>query len=133
LGSTLHVLKIVRHGTIPTPSVWAVPIVDGGKNARCITEISPKCGFSKSYGSGHLCEHPDRERIVARTLAERKALDAAALKKLKKLARRPGRANRRLQMTAKDSGIVGVDAGNVRTINKKAGDRPANVELNAKG
>jgi hypothetical protein len=36
-------------------------------------------------------------------------------------------------MTAKDSGIVGVDAGKVRTINKKAGDRPANVELNAKG
>jgi hypothetical protein len=79
---------VIGAGAPDASKCRAVPIVDGGKNAQCITELSPKCGFSKTYGSGYFCEHPERERIIARTLAERKALDAARVEKLKKPARR---------------------------------------------
>jgi hypothetical protein len=67
----------------PDPSKCrAVKVVEGGQTARCISETAPKCNYSKPYGSGHFCEHPDRERIVQRTLVEKKKLEAARLKKL---------------------------------------------------
>ena len=89
----LAVVALAREGSALNPQIAAgapdpakcraVPIVQDGKTARCISETGHKCSFSQAYGSGRFCEHPDRNHIVARTLAQNKA-DAARLKKLKR-------------------------------------------------
>jgi hypothetical protein len=46
--------------------------------AWCLCNEGPRCRFSLSFGASFLCEHPERERIIARTLGQDQGDRAAA-------------------------------------------------------
>jgi hypothetical protein len=45
------------------------------KLTRCLTEHPGKCPFFVRVGHAWFCKHPQRERIIARTLAEQPPAD----------------------------------------------------------
>jgi len=58
----------------PDPAACrAEAIFQDAKVAWCKRGQGTVCRFSLPYGSEHVCCHPERERIVARTLVQRYA------------------------------------------------------------
>ncbi len=47
----------------------ATAMVSGHPTARCLAKSGVHCRFASWFGAETICNHPGRERIIARTLA----------------------------------------------------------------
>ena len=56
----------------PDPALCEVgALVPGFKGGWCLVRPIPYCPLGFAYGDGYLCRHPEIQRIIARTQAQR--------------------------------------------------------------
>ncbi len=55
----------------PIPAICRAQLISvGHRSAWCLVEGGPRCKFSEPFANGFLCCHPQRERIILRTLVD---------------------------------------------------------------
>jgi hypothetical protein len=71
-GAGLELGEEIGAGAPHPPKCLAKWVLGGHNAAWCLANEGHYCPFSRHFGSDLLCEHPDRERIVERTLRRAK-------------------------------------------------------------